>query len=279
MVKVSLAGAPRELAMSLVGGWNWWTDGIIPRAVWAVALGAGLALWGKSRGDWLRLLMPFLVVVILNLLQRVAPPPRIYLFLFPWLAVLSAHGVTRLFEALCKRAPESAKLGSVGPLVTAWAATAAVCFGGGWHAAKTDVLFNATERSNFRYLRDVMERLALEIREGSIHQRRNAGTNAQEDGATNRLIAPLPCDLPALFYRERDGIPVEINGSPSPGESLWLMTRQGESPAQVLASPLIDLPGYSEPNTDWKLIEAFQTLRLHRYIPRDEQGDVTQPLR
>lgn len=262
MVKVSFRDAPRELAASLPEVWRWWTEGGIPPAAWAIALVIGLVLWGRSKSDWLRLLSPFAVVLVLNLIQRVAPPPRIYLFLFPWIALVASHGITRLFEVICDRMPSSANLGSGGPLVAAWCSAVAVCVTGGWYAHSHSVLFNATERASFRSMRAAMSHLHADIRDSG--QRKH------------RLIAPLPCDLPARFYIERDfeiaqddverdRISVKVNDIPQPDESLWMLTRRDEAPEQVLASPLINLPGFSQSGHTWTLRELFETLELHHY--------------
>jgi hypothetical protein len=261
MVKVTLLDAPSQLAASLPDAWRWWTEGVIPQAVWAAALLSGLALWGRSRSDWLRLLSPFAVVLVLNLVQRVAPPPRIYLFLFPWIALVAAHGVTRLFESICDRMPAGANIGSGGPLVAAWSSAAAVCIAGGWYSSSHTVLFNAAERASFRSMREAMTQLKAEI-----------GDAGQQ---THRLIAPLPCDLPAEFYRVRDQVPVTVNGVPQPGEPLWMLTRLNETPAQVLASPLVNLPGFSQPGREWALKETFETLQLHHYD--DAPGATSAP--
>jgi hypothetical protein len=44
--------------------------------------------------------------------------------------------------------------------------------------------------------------------------------NVPKDGS-HRLLAPLPLDHPAIYYADRHGLALPINGTPQPGETLW----------------------------------------------------------
>ncbi len=82
-----------ETRQGLVGAWDFWTEGAIPASVMGVAVLAGLWSWPRDRSSRLRLLSPFVVVVALNFVRHVNPPPRIYLWLMPWVCLLTARGV------------------------------------------------------------------------------------------------------------------------------------------------------------------------------------------
>ena len=91
---------------------------------------------------------------------------------------------------------------------------------------------------------------------------------AADAGHPHRLIAPLPCDLPSIFYRDREGIAVEINGTPQPKEVVWLLSRYGETPEDVLKTPLINLPNVAGERAAFEEVAKFETLILYRSAPR-----------
>ncbi|MBX3441921.1 MAG: glycosyltransferase family 39 protein [Planctomyces sp.] len=244
----SVAAYPAQLGRSLAGAWSWWIDGAFPAWLWGVALLLGCWFWPRGRVDWIRLLAPFLAVLAINALQRVAPPPRVYLFLFPWVALLASVGVVRALDRLlaavrlpAMRNPEQQLTGQV--------LAAAAGLAGALYAAPREVLIYAEERTSFVSVRDAMSWLHSQIGSGR--------------GNGHRLIAPLPCDLPALYYRETQGIPVEVNGEPEADDRLWVLCRHDESPADVLRSPLIAQPGLADSTPVWSEAATFETLRLY----------------
>lgn len=238
----------RTFASSLHGVWQWWTEGFLPDWAWGVFLAAGLVFWLLDRQNWLRLLAPFAVVLVLNLLQRVAPPPRIYLFLFPWVAILASRGIMGIVEFVLNPAGTLRGSGGV-PAVTSHFAALALSIGGSWYFQEHPVLIHASERRSFYRFDRLMDELLNLV--------------ARDDALKHRLIVPLPCDLPAEFYRKRysvahseepppsvgQGRSLEINGRPEQGEVIWLVTRNDEDPDTVLRSPLIALGDMADAGT------------------------------
>jgi hypothetical protein len=254
---VSYAEAPAALRDSLAGAWAWWTEGAIPMPVWGAAVALGLLFWPRKARAMLRLAGPFVVVVVLNLVQHVAPPPRVYLFLFPWVALLAARGVVSGIELLTRNRRASKSERQLPAQLIAFA----VCIAGGLFAMpdRHPVLFYAQDRAGYVSIRNVLKELKGKI--------------AERPREAHRLIVPLPCDLPALFYREREKMDLEINGQPQPEETLWVVTRREgaedmQTPEQVFESPLINLPEFAElPPSSWievKPATPFRELRLYR---------------
>ena len=93
---------------------------------------------------------------------------------------------------------------------------------------------------------------------------------------SHRLIAPLPCDLPAIFYMDRAGFRIPHNAIPQPGERIWLISRQDESPAQVLSDGLVQLPDWQHRFTTWEIVDRYPTLNLYtaRVLPAEAQESV-----
>jgi hypothetical protein len=246
MVPTTLTSLPGAMADGFRETAVWWTEGIVPRLCWLALISLGLATWGRTR-DWIRLASPFAVVLFLNLLQRAAPPPRVLLFLFPWVALIAARGIETLVVHLFGRRRFDPRTPLHQQIALQSLAGLACFFGAHWAVTHTPILPTA-ERASFVSVRSVMEYLGSRVHE--------------QTGSRHRLIAPLPCDLPALFYRERMGIPVEVNGLPQPGEWLWIITRPRETPEEVLASPLIQLGDEAVSLGPWKDEVGFRTLAI-----------------
>ncbi len=246
---ITLAQQARAQGDSLVGGWDWCTTGWPGGWFWGLGLLAAAVGFRTTAVDRLRWLLPFVVYLALNLLGQVAPPPRVMIILAPWLMA----GVAAGWAAIALRASRD----SFAPLSQRIAAGLVVL--GLWYAATHPVLIYPAERTSFVSVREALEGLKARI--------------AREPDGRHRLIAPLPCDLPAIFYREREGIPVEVNGQPQPDEVLWLLARHGETPAGVLATPLIGLTGLEQSRPPFEEIGRFQTLILFRSKAKAEPQD------
>ena len=234
-----------ELAAAWRHAFDWWADGVIPAWLWVIAALLGALAIGRDGRFWLRFSIPFGVVLLLNIAQHVAPPPRICFHLAPWLFLLAAVGVVALFTRL--RMPSSAAGGLT---------TAIVLITGAAYAASHPVLFHVQERTSFVSVPDVISRLQREV------------SAAPEQGHV--LIAPLPCDLPAIFYMDRAGFRVPLNEPPSPGAHVWLIARHDETPAEVLSTPLVDMADQIGTFNAWEPVESFETLVLyHATVPAD----------
>ena len=248
MVSATYSEFAFRLATSWQSAFRWWVEGPIPWFVWAVLLAVGLGCLPRRRDVWLRIACPFAAALLLNLLQWVAPPPRIFMYLAPWVFLVVSHGVVALLQRLTQMKRASAGVAFV----------VVIC---GWVYALTHpVLFFVEERTSYVSVPDVIGRLQREVE--------------QRPDAAHRLIAPLPCDLPSLFYMEQRGFQVPLNGEPQtggpqtggpqPGEAVWLIARLEESPDEVLRSGLVDLLGWVGRFEPWSEVARFETLVLYR---------------
>ena len=119
-----------------------------------------------------------------------------------------------------------------------------------WHGIKHwPVLLRADNRLSYISVPEVVQRLQREV--------------ASAPTASHRLIVPLPCDLPSIFYMDRAGFRIPHNGIPQPGERLWLIARQAETPSAVLQDGLVQLPGWQDRVTTWQVVDRYQTLTLY----------------
>jgi hypothetical protein len=223
----------------LLGAWDWWTTGFPPAWAWMAGLVLGVLFFRSTWADRVRWLALPIAMLILHLLGQVAPPPRVFIILLPSIALLAAAGwVTGVSSR--------GRYAHIASLVLA----AIVAIGGTAYAYTHPVLIYPQERASFRSVRAAMAELKRRIAEDRDH--------------AHRLIAPLPCDLPSIFYRDREGIVVEINGAPKPEEVVWLLGRHGETPESVLNTPLINLPDVASHRPPFEEVARFETLILYR---------------
>ncbi|MFO1095789.1 MAG: hypothetical protein U0992_21150 [Planctomycetaceae bacterium] len=232
--------APSSVFATLAAGWydafEWWADGVIPAWLWAVLAAIGFVAM-PSRSARVRWVFPFATVLTLNIVQKVTPPPRIYMHLAPWLFAAGAVGLLTLHSRLRK---------GMQPLGVA--ASLVVLVAGAVYAASRPVLFHAQERADFLSVPE-----AINAVQESLSERR-------EERAV--LLAPLPCDLPSIFYLRRAGIELPVNARPQPGDRVYLIARPHETPEQVLATPLLDMTDIALQFSEWHRIATFKTLML-----------------
>ncbi len=232
----------RSFLVDTASGWlgaaELWGEGAIP--LWVLGFGVllGAWFWPRDRRSLLRLLSPFAVVLALNLARHVNPPPRIYLWLMPWVCLLAAQGVVSGLRLL--------KIQNCGLI----ALMLMVLIRGVWQGAvHWPALLRSDNRMSYVSVPDVVQRLHREV--------------ASAPTEPHRLIAPLPCDLPSIFYMDRAGFRIPVNDIPQPGEHVWLMTRHHETPVDVLNSSLVNLPGWQGRFTTWEIVDRYQTLNLY----------------
>jgi hypothetical protein len=230
---------------------SWWIDGALPAWVWGGLALCGMMLWrGEPGGRW-RWLAPFGVYLTLNVLQRVAPPPRIFLPLAPWLFLLAAEGVVTAWRWGAGRIvpiPPS----ECPRLRIVLAATLLIV--GANEFLRRPVPFFPQERTNYVSIPEVVSRLQAEA------------TARPEE--RHLLLAPLPCDLPAIFYLERGGLRMPVNVRPAPGDRVWLIARREESVEEVLRSDLIRCGDLVPDLAPWRQVAEFATLTLWTSVLR-----------
>lgn len=243
------------IAQDWAAAWGWWTDGFLSPAAWWLACGlGGVALLGIGRrGEFFQWVSPFLVMFLVNALRGHHPPPRTFMWLMPWIALLAAQafglgyiasrgmhfrerrgwgGFTRS-EGVLTGLSLAFIAGGILRLSTAW-----------------PVIFFPSERRNFLSVPEVVERIVEET--------------SKSPGSTNRLLAPLPCDLPALFYLGRHNLDWPVNGVPATDETLWLVTRAGLPPETTLQDGLVRIDPGETQFEPWQMIAKFRTLDLYR---------------
>ncbi|QDU35732.1 hypothetical protein Mal4_00140 [Maioricimonas rarisocia] len=228
-----------QVGLNWAAAYEWWTAGAVPTFVWLPLAIVGLIAWPATTDLKLRWVAPFAAMFLLNLVMGALPPTRVYLFLAPWFYLAVARGITTLLDLV----PDWS---GRGVLLTGLALAVA----GSVYTARHTVLFDPAERTSYVSIRELIDRLEEEV--------------TADPGNADRLIAPLPSDLPAVFYLDQAGLPIPVNGEPQEGETVWLITRHGESPADVLTSPLVQLDEYVDRLAPWKSVAAFRTLRLYR---------------
>lgn len=223
------------------GGWELWTAG--PTDWFASPLSA--ALWGgllfvggwncRRRALYLRLLMPFVAVAMLNLARFVVPPTRVMLILLPWFLAIAAIAACRW-----RRQPT---LLAIVPLLLA---------AGSAYAIVTPTLIQRDERPLFAPVRAIVSKVLAAEREPSA-------------AASVRILAPLPTDIPTLFYITRAGQEsvVNLNGTPASNEHVWLITRRDEPISRALADGVVGLPSFPVELNSWELRESVGALNLY----------------
>lgn len=215
---------------------GWWTAGAIPKSIWLAAFVVGTASLIRQRDRLLMLGFPFVATAGMMLAQQVAPPPRIFLVLAPWFYLLTAQGLAVAAQWVL-RSPWASRLITVGILMAA-----------GWYAALNPLLFNAPDRRLYADVEDVVL---------SVGRERN-----RRPDEPIRLIVPLPCDLPAIYYLLQHDTPIPVNGVPLPEETVWLVSPVGHSPDDTLRAGNVNLAGWSNRLSPWRKQQDFQQLTL-----------------
>lgn len=235
-----------RLAECWHAAWDWWTDGVVPEWLWGILVVTGLLTLIRRDRSWVvRWSIPFAVVLAANIVQHVTPPPRIYLHLAPWLFLMAACGMAPAARMLSFRRVDAENC-------ACGALAAFLLIAGTVYAVPKRVLFHVEERTSFVSVPDVIARLEPEIE--------------SNPPAPHVLIAPLPCDLPSLFYMNRAGFQVPVNELSEPGTTAWLIARHGETPAEVLRSDLVGMSAEVDRFSDWERVAAFETLDLYRAV-------------
>ncbi len=201
-----------EFPGAVAAGAERWCVGPLPFAAWLALAAAGFAA-GKSRGAFLAMALGGMALLAL---QRVAPPPRMFLFLTPWFFVLVTEGWVALMRWIGERLPPTPTLPpkrEEGVLRGAlWLALAAL-LPGVWHCLREPILREPQQR---------------DFGIGSVPAAVAWLSANAPQGGSQRLLAPLPLDHPAIYYADRHGLALPINGTPQPGETLWrLAVRDG----------------------------------------------------
>jgi hypothetical protein len=253
------------VAQDWIAAWAWWTAGFPTPAAWGLScvLGALAFFSFIRRGEWFRWSAPFLVMFLVNFLRGHHPPPRTFMWLMPWVALLAAQGIGiaclasrdsifrerrgwggyTLSEGVVAGLSLASVLGGIGMLSTIW-----------------PVIFFPSERRNFVSVPDVVGQIVEET--------------SKSPTAANRVLAPLPCDLPALFYLGRQNLDWPVNGNPLPDETVWLITRSGQPPETTLRDGLVQIDPDKTNFEPWQAIWKFKTLDLYRsrLISRKERN-------
>jgi len=227
----------------LLGAWEWWTTGFPPAWVWGTGLVLGALLFRSTWADRVRWLALPVSMLGLHLVGQVAPPPRVFIILLPSIAMLAAAGWGVGASSRGRYADRVCGI-----------LAAIVAIGGTAYAFTHPVLIYPQERTSFRSVREAMLDLKPRIAADAAH--------------SHRLIAPLPCDLPSIFYRDREGITVQVNGAPHANEVVWLLSRHGETPEDVLKTPLVNLPNVAGQRAPFEEVAKLETLILYRSAPR-----------
>lgn len=218
------------------GAWEWWTAGVLPSAAWGALVIVGLLAWTRERIDRLTWLCPFLAVALVNLLKSSAPPPRIYLWLLPWIALAAAEGATVLIR-WC-RCPKW----GITVLVATLLSFSTIS------AMRAPVLIHAEERLLFLDVPAVVAAVHDDLK------------NFPDRPA--RLMAPLPVDYPTRFYLERQQSRVVMNGPPQSGEVVYAIVFEGDSLTDTFCRSPIGLPDWPVDSVAWNPVPV-PPLRHH----------------
>jgi len=227
--------------VQLISAWgqaySWWTEGLLVGWLWGPLALLGLAVM-PSNTSRLRWLLPFMTVLLLNVLQHVAPPPRIYMHLAAWLFLGFAVGLLALLHASRDVA-----------LRDGFKVAALLLVLGAMFAFRTPVLFHASERADFESVPAAIQAVQQSV--------------ARQPDERHILLAPLPSDLPALFYLRRSGQELPVNERPQPGDHVYLLARPFETPQHVLATPLLGMSDIAPQFDEWLEVASFRTLTLY----------------
>lgn len=218
---------------------EWWTAGMVSEHIWVILVFLGLAEMSHPVRHLSRWMSPFVVVLVINVLRSAIAPPRIFLWLMPWIAFAVAVGCLR-FHFISSQGKARICAGLV--LLT--------LLGGGLFVWQEPALIDAEYREEWADVPAVIARLCQEV--------------PADDDARHRLAAPLPTDLPSLFYLARQGRHISVEGTPQPGETLWVITARDDIIAETLEDGVVVWTNAPWQDQAYELVATFPTLRLYR---------------
>jgi hypothetical protein len=242
-----------------------WAEGPIPWFVVMLFGALGIAgLWILSRQAlWLLLCVP-LATLVLMLLQRVTPPPRVLSFLAPLFCLFAAAGVFAVVKliAIPDRGADRPKSDQTVRTLCSWIACGLCVWG--YFTTRNEPLPGGLRPA---FLVEDVQRVAAGglLSELSIPTQqwrldvKEAVRNIQIEYSPNarmRVLVGLPADMPFRFYAARSGLAVPIGGDPKPGEWLFLIIRSSDSPVKALQENL-SLKQIEHP---WVLAAPWQLL-------------------
>jgi len=222
------------------------TEGPVPWLVPAAFFLVGLVVlwWMRRDAFWLIVAVPLATFAVMAL-QRVTPPPRIFSFLTPLIALVAAAGLFATCQLIYlprySEAPD--KTHRHVNIVCSFIATG-LCYWtyydyrgnslpGGLRPAYLveDVaeFWRATTKNANELPDNQLWRLG--VLDAVILLEPELRPN-------DRVLVGLPMDLPFHFYATRRGWTTPVGGQPSPGERLFLMIRAGEDPRTAVRDNL-----------------------------------------
>ena len=221
---------------NLATGWRYWNSG--PLLWWAGLPLAGVGcLWRlRDRGRLFRFGFPFLSLLVIMVCQGVVPPPRVLLFLAPWWYLLVAFGVRWLARRVGGRR---------------W-----ILYGGPVGLAVVTCLFPMTLRQGY---------LKTDVYVSIPEAVKAVGAGLQQTPGKDRLLVPVPCDLPARYYILQQGLQLPINGIPQPGETIWILGPLGKQAAFTLRNSTVRLESWEERLGTWRVFTSLPTVDLLRF--------------
>ena len=214
-----------------------WCAGLLPLPCCCALLIAGLAALARRPALAWRIGCMFGATLVLMALHRVAPPTRLFLFLAPWFYLVVALGI----EFLIGKLPHAGRW-------DVWVSLVVTVAGIVYAAAKYPVIGEPSFRDSLVSVRDAVGRIQLEAEA------------SRGKGAV--LMAPLPCDVPALYYFAQRGMSVPINRSPLPDEVIWLIALPGQPPDTTLDHPIVQLSRWKPLLEPWRRVQDFSSLTL-----------------
>jgi hypothetical protein len=180
--------------------------GIQPHQGLAVPCRAGAGLW----------LAMFLATAAVTVLSRQAPPPRVFTIVAPYFYLLAATGLLSVVSRIASRLPGLENTARYAARVL----TILMLLGGGVYVV-TGAIFRHGETGRCPAARPAAAWLA-----------------AQAPGA-GRVMAPLGCDVPILYYVTREQVSIQWMGRPAAGETVYLLIPGDRSPREVFADPVL----------------------------------------
>ena len=221
--------------VNLLAGWRHWNSGPLLGWIGLPLAGVGLVWRLRDRHRLLRFGFPFLAVLVIMTCQGVVPPPRVLLFLAPWWYLLVAWGVRWL-----------------------WRRTR----GAGWGLQACPVglaivaFFFPTGPSGY---------LKTDLYVSIPSAVRALGRAVKETPGRDRLLVPVPCDLPARYYLLQQGLEIPINGVPQSGETIWILGPRHKPPAFTLRNSTVRLEDWEQRLGPWRRVVSLRTVDVLRF--------------
>ncbi len=228
----------RGLPGSLASTWKDWTRDSPEFVTMTLAAGFVVSLLWRRRCGWFRMPLPLILVLWIapvGFVQRVVPFERVWLFALPLYFTAAAAGFAAAVQPVAERVGLRQALSAVAIAVSLFL------------GIRVRQSHSIEMLNHGRGLEALAHYLKGQLKPG------------------DSVVAPLPSDVPPLYYFQKEGVPSSYVNAPT-AERMWIVVNEvsGDTIERVLARTKIN----DQDGAPARLLGNFDSASVYEIIPR-----------